>query len=100
MLLQSLKSLRQMMHLRKINMPLYGINAIVVLLTTHAFVRSSLMLLGLRLGCWGLILIGVSVVISYGIDQLKKREIRNFLEASAWGKESENWSHTTEKQNF
>ncbi|WP_257222643.1 MULTISPECIES: hypothetical protein [unclassified Acinetobacter] len=81
-------------------MTLYGINAIVVLLTTHAFVRSSLMLLGLRLSYWGLILIDVSVVISYGIDQLKKREIRNFLEASAWGKESEKWSLATEKNEF
>lgn len=78
-------------------MTLYGINAIVVLLTTHAFMRSGAMLLGLRAGYWGLILIGVSIVISYGIDLLEKREIRNFLDASAWGKQSKNWSQTVEK---
>ena len=62
--------------------------------------RSGVMLLGLRLGWCGLILIAVSVVITYGIDQLEKREIRNFLEALAWGKQSKNWSHTTEKAEF
>lgn len=81
-------------------MNLYGINAVVVLLTTHAFLRSGVMLLGWRLGYWGLLLIGVSMAITYGIDQLKKREIRNFLEASAWGKNSENWSQSTEKNEF
>lgn len=81
-------------------MTLYGVNAFVVFFTTHAFMRSGAMLLGLRAGYWGLILIGVSVVISYGIDLLEKREIRNFLEASAWGKQSKNWSQTVEKTEF
>ena len=58
------------------------------------------MFLRLRGGYWGLILIGVSVVITYGIDLLKEREIRNFLEASAWGKKSKNWSQTIEQTKF
>ncbi len=79
---------------------LYVGNSIVTILTTHAFMRSGAMFLGLRAGYWGLILIGMSVVISYGIDLLEKREIRNFLEASAWGKQSKNWSQTVEKTEF
>lgn len=79
---------------------LYVGNSIVTILTTHAFMRSGAMFLGLRAGYWGLILIGMSIVISYGIDLLEKREIRNFLEASAWGKQSKNWSQTVEKTEF
>lgn len=79
---------------------LYVANGFIVILTTHAFMRSGVMLLGLRAGYWGLILIGVSIVISYGIDLLEKREIRNFLEASVWGKQSKNWSQATEKTEF
>ena len=81
-------------------MTLYGVNAFVVFFTTRAFIKSGAMLLGLRGGYWGLILIGVSVVISYGIDLLEEREIRNFLEASAWGTNSENWTQAIEDTEF
>ncbi len=81
-------------------MTLYGVNAFVVFFTTRAFIQSGAIFLGLRGGYWGLILIGVSIVISYGIDLLKEREIRNFLEGSAWGKKSENWSQSVEKTEF
>lgn len=79
---------------------LYIANGFIVILTAHAFLRSSVLLLGLRGGYWGLILIGVSVVISYGIDLLEEREIRNFLEASAWGTNSENWTQAIEDTKF
>lgn len=79
---------------------LYTANGFIVILTTHAFIRGSGVLLGLRGGYWGLVLIGVSIVISYGIDFLEEREIRNFLEASAWGKKSENWTQVAEKTEF
>jgi hypothetical protein len=78
---------------------LYFANGVITVLTTYAFLNSTRVLL-LRYGYWGLILIGVSIVISYGIDALKKREIRNFLEASAWGVETKKWSITAEKIEF
>ncbi len=78
----------------------YYVNAVVIFFTTRAFINSSTMLLGLRGGYWGLILISVSIVISYGIDLLKEREIRNFLEASGWGTKSENWTQALEKTEF
>lgn len=78
----------------------YYVNAVVVFFTTRAFIKSGAMFLGLRGGYWGIILMGVSIVISYGIDLLKEREIRNFLESSAWGTNSENWTQATEDTEF
>ncbi|EPG37511.1 T6SS effector BTH_I2691 family protein [Acinetobacter colistiniresistens] len=82
---------------------LYTANGFIAILTTHAFLSNSswgLASISFRAGYWGIFLIGVSIAISYGIDFWKRKEIRNFLEASAWGTESKNWTQVAEKTEF
>lgn len=72
-------------------------------MSTHAFLSNSswgLAYISFRTGYWGIFLIGVSIAISYGIDFWKRKEIRNFLEASAWGIKSQNWTQVAEKTEF
>lgn len=78
----------------------YGLNAILIFASTHAFLRGSVLWLGMRAGYWAIIMVAAMIVISYGIGLVERQERKKFLERSAWGNNSRNWTIDEEKTKF